>query len=71
MDSSVSLKDKNWFLRVCHHISTGLYASYENVIPLNKQIFGKMPQVLIYVKYAIFVSAQVLAPLSNTPVDAA
>ena len=25
MDSSVSLKDENWFLRVCHHISTGLY----------------------------------------------
>ena len=25
MDSSVSQKDETWFLRVCHHISTGLY----------------------------------------------
>jgi len=25
MDSSVSLIDQIWFLRVCHHISTGLY----------------------------------------------
>jgi hypothetical protein len=25
MDSSVSSKDEIWFLRVCHHISTGLY----------------------------------------------
>ena len=25
MDSSVSTKDEIWFLRVCHHISTGLY----------------------------------------------
>jgi hypothetical protein len=25
MDSSVSPKDKVWFLRVCHHISTGIY----------------------------------------------
>jgi len=25
MDSSVSPKDEIWFLRVCQHISTGLY----------------------------------------------
>jgi len=25
MDSSVSPKNEIWFLRVCHHISTGLY----------------------------------------------
>jgi len=25
MDSSVSPKDEIWFLRLCHHISTGLY----------------------------------------------
>jgi len=25
MDSSVSPKDEIWFLRVCHHISVGLY----------------------------------------------
>jgi len=25
MDSSVSPKDETWFLRVCHHISTGIY----------------------------------------------
>ena len=25
MDSTVSPKDEIWFLRVCHHISTGLY----------------------------------------------
>jgi len=28
MDSSVSPKDEIWFLRVCHHISTGLYIFY-------------------------------------------
>jgi len=27
MDSSISPKDEIWFLRVCHHISTGLYNS--------------------------------------------
>jgi len=27
MDSSVSPKDEIWFLRVCHHISTGLYTA--------------------------------------------
>ena len=26
MDSSVSPKEEIWFLRVCHHISTGLYS---------------------------------------------
>jgi hypothetical protein len=25
VDSSVSLKDEIWFLRVCHHVSNGLY----------------------------------------------
>jgi hypothetical protein len=25
MDSSVSLEDRIWFLRVCHHVSNGLY----------------------------------------------
>jgi hypothetical protein len=30
MYSSVSPKDEIWFLRVCHHISTGLY---DEVIP--------------------------------------
>jgi hypothetical protein len=30
MDSSVSPKDEIWFLRVCHHISTGLY--YTSVV---------------------------------------
>jgi len=25
MDSSVSPKEETWFLRVCHHISTGIY----------------------------------------------
>jgi len=27
MDSSVSLKDQIWFLRVCHHVSNVLYCS--------------------------------------------
>jgi hypothetical protein len=27
MGSTFSLKDEIWFLRVCHHISTGLYLS--------------------------------------------
>jgi hypothetical protein len=26
MDSSVSPKDENWFLRVCHHISNAVYS---------------------------------------------
>ena len=26
MDSYVSLKDEIWFVRLCHHISTGLYS---------------------------------------------
>jgi hypothetical protein len=26
MDSSVSLKDQIWFLRVCRHVSNGLYS---------------------------------------------
>ena len=25
MDSSVSPKDENWFLRLCHHISNAVY----------------------------------------------
>jgi hypothetical protein len=29
MDSSVSPKDKIWFLRVCHHITTGLYYEFK------------------------------------------
>jgi len=28
MNSSVSPKDEIWFLRVCHHISTGLYLNW-------------------------------------------
>jgi len=28
MDSSVLPKDEVWFLRVCHHISTGLYLNW-------------------------------------------
>ena len=31
MDSSISAKDEIWFLRVCHHISTGLYMSENNI----------------------------------------
>jgi hypothetical protein len=27
MDSSISAKDENWFLRVCHHVSKALYCS--------------------------------------------
>jgi len=32
MDSSVSPKDEIWFLRVCHHISAGLYHSVPHYI---------------------------------------
>jgi len=32
MDSSVSLKEEIWFLRVCHHISIGLYFKYIKII---------------------------------------
>jgi len=28
MDSYVSPKDEIWFMRVCHHISTGLYTKF-------------------------------------------
>jgi len=30
MDSSVSLKDQIWFLRVCHHVSNELYHRYRH-----------------------------------------
>ena len=36
MDSSVSPKDEIWFLRVCHHISTGLY------VPVNSDQRGSI-----------------------------
>jgi len=29
MDSSVSLEDRIWFLRVCHHVPFSLYFSWE------------------------------------------
>jgi len=32
MDSSVWPKDEIWFLRVCHHISTGLYHIQEELV---------------------------------------
>ena len=38
MDSSVSPKDEIWFLRVCHHISTGLY---NMVIRFTLSLIGK------------------------------
>jgi len=28
MDSSFSLKDEIWFLRVCHHVSNAVYCSF-------------------------------------------
>ena len=31
MDSSVSPKEEIWFLRVCHHISTGLYTNFDKI----------------------------------------
>ena len=34
MDSSVSPKDEIWFLRVCHHISTGLYFAPSSLLLL-------------------------------------
>jgi len=48
MDSSVSLKDEIWFLRVCHYISTGLYIGWSGVsatvwtgvVPLHKNLAG-------------------------------
>ena len=38
MDLSVSPKAEIWFLRVCHHISTGLY--HEPVPKLNHELRG-------------------------------
>jgi hypothetical protein len=36
MDSYFSTKDEIWFLRVCHHISTGLYFDFvlDNKMPI-------------------------------------
>jgi hypothetical protein len=41
MYSSVSRKDEMWFLRVCHHISAGLYhlLAYKNIIRCNWKCF--------------------------------
>jgi hypothetical protein len=35
MDSSVSLEDEIWFLRVCHHISNAGYNVAFRVLPLD------------------------------------
>jgi len=39
MESSVSLKDEIWFLRVCHHISTGFYSYFPPTWP-DRQALG-------------------------------
>jgi len=35
MDSSGTLEDENWFLRVCHHISNAVYNVAFRVLPLD------------------------------------
>jgi len=44
MDSSVSLKDEIWFLRVCHHISTVLYERFGDICCLHLQVMAKLKQ---------------------------
>jgi len=40
MDSSVSPKDKNWFLRLCHHISNAVYHVHKTTAgPCPESIF--------------------------------
>jgi len=41
MDSFVSRKDETWFLRVCHHIFTGLYYASEWVGGLSVLVFNE------------------------------
>ena len=47
MDSSVSPTDEIWFLRVCHHISTGLYLPFAARYPFLVflfLVFASMPR---------------------------
>ena len=42
MDSSISPKDEIWFLRVCHHISTGFYhAVWLVVTTIYKRVYSR------------------------------
>ena len=44
MDSSVSPKDEIWFVRVCHHISTGLY--FPRLFPVSTHFGTDTPKML-------------------------
>ena len=57
MDSSVSPKDEVWFLRVCHHIATGLYSLLVHGISFNARSRRKSESPLFNICY-IYVGRQ-------------
>ena len=61
MDSSISPKDEIWFLRVCHHISTGLYQSFGGKSSLHNQ--GRWSLSALKIEAASFPKR--LVPISN------
>jgi len=59
MDSSVSRKDEIWFLRVCHHISAGVYlTSLQHSRTMNdRNVFGvqmRTHQLLVVTNFLYF-----------------
>ena len=50
MDSSVSPKDENWFLRVCHHISNAVY----QIHPLETRTWLEIIIIIIIIIIALF-----------------
>jgi len=38
MDSSVSLEDRIWFLRVCHHVPFALYQTLPSALGAEKEL---------------------------------
>jgi len=48
MDSSVSPKEEIWFLRVCHHISTGLYHRIIAINSMNRLVIVMKTHCLSY-----------------------
>jgi len=57
MDSSVSPKDETWFLRVCHHISAGVYLKLCEPLPRHQQFVSMS---------IVFASARLERPACNS-----
>jgi hypothetical protein len=66
MDSSVSPKDKIWFLRVCHHISTGLYCMYQSAF---RTRWFCQSKVFMYLYVNLKRTSVILLHNHNQPVD--